>query len=193
MLIRRADLDGIAEGRIDLAFRRMRRPTVKSGGTLTTVVGVLAVEAVDRVEPEEVSEEDARRAGFESRATLLDMLSGREGDLYRIRLRWAGEDPRVQLRERGDLSNSDREEIRRRLARCDGSSRHGPWTERTLSLIGERPATLAATLAAEEGWETAWFKRNVRKLKALGLTESLEVGYRLSPRGNAFLERREGG
>lgn len=33
-------------------------------------------------------------------------------------------------------------------------------------------------------------KRDVRKLKALGLTESLEVGYRLSPRGRAYLERR---
>jgi hypothetical protein len=32
------------------------------------------------------------------------------------------------------------------------------------------------------------FKLNVRKLKALGLTESLEVGYRLSPRGAAFLQ-----
>ena len=29
----------------------------------------------------------------------------------------------------------------------------------------------------------------MRKLKALGLTESLEVGYRLSPRGRAFLRR----
>ena len=27
----------------------------------------------------------------------------------------------------------------------------------------------------------------MRKLKALGLTESLEVGYRLSPRGRAYL------
>ncbi|MDX1390156.1 MAG: hypothetical protein R3344_13265, partial [Acidobacteriota bacterium] len=90
------------------------------------------------------------------------------------------------------LSNLEREEIGQRLARFDASSRRGPWTERTLSLIRERPATLAATLAAEKGWETAWFKRNVRKLNALGLTESLEVGYRLSPRGSAFLERREG-
>jgi hypothetical protein len=31
------------------------------------------------------------------------------------------------------------------------------------------------------------FKLNVRKLKELGLTESLEVGYRLSPLGEAFL------
>lgn len=32
------------------------------------------------------------------------------------------------------------------------------------------------------------FKRRVRQLKELGLTESLEVGYRLSPRGRAVLE-----
>jgi hypothetical protein len=32
------------------------------------------------------------------------------------------------------------------------------------------------------------FKRDVRKLKELGLTESLEVGYRLSPRGAALLD-----
>jgi hypothetical protein len=33
------------------------------------------------------------------------------------------------------------------------------------------------------------FKTNVRKLKELGLTESLEVGYRLSPRGKTGIER----
>jgi hypothetical protein len=33
---------------------------------------------------------------------------------------------------------------------------------------------------------------NVRKLKALGLTISLEVGYRLSPRGQAYLRARGG-
>ena len=47
----------------------------------------------------------------------------------------------------------------------------------------------AGDLASALGYETAWFKTNVRKLKALGLTESLEVGYRLSPRGRAFLEK----
>jgi hypothetical protein len=36
---------------------------------------------------------------------------------------------------------------------------------------------------------TAAFKTDVRKLKGLGLTESLEVGYRLPPRGQAWLER----
>jgi hypothetical protein len=38
------------------------------------------------------------------------------------------------------------------------------------------------------GSETLPFKLRVRKLKELGLTESLEVGYRLSPRGKAVLQ-----
>ena len=32
------------------------------------------------------------------------------------------------------------------------------------------------------------FKRDVRKLKELGLTESLEVGYRIAPRGRTVLK-----
>ena len=44
-------------------------------------------------------------------------------------------------------------------------------------------------LAERAGRDTAAFKRDVRALKELGLTESLEVGYRLSPRGTALLAR----
>jgi hypothetical protein len=47
----------------------------------------------------------------------------------------------------------------------------------------------AGDLAAAAGREQPAFKTDVRKLKELGLTESLEVGYRLSPRGRALLER----
>lgn len=39
------------------------------------------------------------------------------------------------------------------------------------------------------GVDKEWFKLNVRKLKNLGLTESLETGYRISPRGRALLKR----
>ncbi len=58
-----------------------------------------------------------------------------------------------------------------------------------LRLIGDRPGVRAGDLAAELGRERLAFKADVRKLKALGLTESLEVGYRLSPRGRAYLAR----
>jgi hypothetical protein len=54
-------------------------------------------------------------------------------------------------------------------------------------MIRDRPGVRAADLAGDFGRETLPFKRDVRRLKELGLTESLEVGYRLSPRGRAFL------
>ncbi|GJF05761.1 hypothetical protein [Pseudonocardia sp. D17] len=76
-----------------------------------------------------------------------------------------------------------------RLARLDRASAHGPWTARTLTLIAENPEVRAPDLAARMGRETLPFKRDVRKLKELGLTESLPVGYRLSPRGRAYLGR----
>jgi hypothetical protein len=56
-----------------------------------------------------------------------------------------------------------------------------------LRLIAERPAVRAPDLAASLGRETLAFKRDVRKLKELGLTRSLEVGYAISPRGRAYL------
>ena len=59
-----------------------------------------------------------------------------------------------------------------------------------LDVIRRRPATRAADLAAEEfGRERDPFKIDVRKLKNLGLTHSLDVGYELSPRGAEYLRR----
>jgi hypothetical protein len=169
-----------------MAFRRWKRPTVKAGGRLRTPMGELGIDAVDRIEPGAITEEDVRRAGFEDLEGLLGSLRP-EGDLYRIAFHLRGPDPRIALRERADLTAEEREQIAGRLARMDARSPHGPWTAGTLALIAERPATLAADLAAEMGRERLPFKADVRKLKELGLTESLEVGYRLSPRGRAFL------
>jgi hypothetical protein len=188
MLFRQDDLQRIAAGEVTVAFRRWRRPTVKAGGALHTRVGVLAIESVDEVEPEQITDADARRAGRPDRAAVLASLRA-EGRLYRIGVHLAGPDPRIALRERTDLGAAERAELDRRLGRLDTASRHGPWTARVLGLIAERPATRAADLAAELGREKAPFKADVRKLKGLGLTESLEKGYRLSPRGRAYLGR----
>ncbi len=59
-----------------------------------------------------------------------------------------------------------------------------------LRLIADHAATRAPDLAAGLGLETKVFKRQVRQLKEMGLTESLKVGYRLSPRGEAVLKAR---
>jgi hypothetical protein len=190
MIIRLEVLARIANGEVDLAFRRWRRPTVKSGGRLRTAIGTLAIEAVDEIEESAIDDGDARRAGYSTRQDLLSELdSGRGGTLYRVRLRLAGPDPRVELRERSDLDDAERANLERRLARLDAASPTGPWTRTVLALLAARPAVRASDLAASLGLERDVFKRNVRKLKELGLTESLEVGYRLSPRGRAFLSR----
>ncbi len=81
--------------------------------------------------------------------------------------------------------------ILRRLARLDSRSGSGPWTLRVLTLLQEKSGVRAADLAQDAGMDKAGFKINVRKLKGLGLTESLTVGYRLSPRGKAVLGRLE--
>jgi hypothetical protein len=186
MLFRRADLDAIAAGDITLAFRRWRRPTVKAGGTLHTRAGLLAIESVAVIDPARISRADARRAGFASAAEARAALRG-EGETYRIAFRVAGPDPRVALRADAALGDEDRAAIGARLARLDAASSHGPWTAATLSAIAEAPGVRAADLAATLGREKLPFKADVRKLKALGLTESLERGYRLSPRGRAWL------
>ncbi len=84
----------------------------------------------------------------------------------------------------------DDETIDRRLSRLDATSPTGPWTRATLDIIARCPAVRAGDLAAELGRERLPFKADVRKLKRLGLTESLDVGYRLSARGRAYLDRR---
>ena len=189
MLFRQSFLDGIRDGTITLAFRRWRRPSVRSGGTLLTAVGQLNITSVDEVAMTRISDTEARRAGYTTREELLAELRRRdEGKVYRIELGALRVDPRVALRQSASLSETACDEIARRLLRLDERSPHGPWTRQTLDLIRSRPAVRAGDLCRLIGLELQPFKLNVRKLKALGLTESLEVGYRLSPRGAAFLQ-----
>jgi len=189
MLIRSEVLDGIARGVITLAFRRWQRPSVRAGGTLLTARGQLQIGAVERVTPMQISDADAERAGYATRELLLSDLNRRDdGDLYRIELGALRADPREALRSSPATDAAELEELRARLRRLDQANRAGPWTRRTLELIEEHPALRAARLAQLAGREVAPFKLDVRKLKALGLTESLEIGYRISPRGQALLD-----
>jgi hypothetical protein len=96
----------------------------------------------------------------------------------------------VELRARTRITKSERAELDATLARFDAASKTGPWTSEVLELTAARPATLAEELAATRGEDRLPFKRRVRRLKELGLTESLEAGYRLSPRGRAYFEGR---
>jgi hypothetical protein len=181
---------GLADGTVTVTFRRWPRPRARVGGSHRTPAGVLAVDAVAEVDPAAITEDDARAAGFGSLAELRRQLDRHgEGPVWRVDFHHAGADPREALRRRDDLTDEEVAGLRARLERLDRAARDGPWTQATLRLIGERPGVRAADLAVAARRERHPFKTDVRKLKELGLTESLEVGYRLSPRGRALLER----
>jgi hypothetical protein len=192
VLIRPAELDGMRRGTVDLAFRRWDRPRLRVGTRMRTPIGLLEVLSVRRVPLAAITADEAKRAGATSRAELIGWLATtrREQPVYRVELRYAGADPRAELRGQTTLSADELAGLRHRLARLDAASRHGPWAWQVLELIARKPAVRAPDLAAEFGLETQVFKRDVRKLKELGLTESLDVGYRISPRGRTLLDAR---
>jgi hypothetical protein len=188
MLFRPSTLNGIASGSVTRAYRRWDRPRVRPGGRQRTPAGVIAFDSVEPVAREPLTDADARAAGLSGLDELLELVDRRPaGEIYRVDLHLAGPDPRVALREKRP---NDREvaDLGRRLARLDRASHHGPWTASVLRAIADQPGVRAADLAASFGRDRDPFQLDVRKLKELGLTESLRPGYRLSPRGRAVLE-----
>jgi hypothetical protein len=186
MLFTAEQVEGIRNGQITVTFRRWKRPQAKAGRFQRTAAGMIKIDSVDIVSPLEVPAEDAIRAGFRSRQELLDWLSG-EDSAYRVAFHREGTDERATLQQA--LPNAEElADIERRLSRMDNNSPRGPWTLETLDLIGRHPGIRSGDLAVQIGVEKHLFKTDVRRLKQLGLTISLEVGYRLSPRGRALLD-----
>jgi hypothetical protein len=186
--------EGIAAGSVTAAYRRWERPRVLTGRRYRTPGGIIEVESVDLVAPDEIDDRDADLGGYHSAVELVAELRGDlRSPLWRVRFHKVNEpDPRQVLSETADLTESDVDKIEQRLARLDMASPDGAWTESALASIAESPAVRAGDLAASLGVERGVFKRNVRKLKELGLTWSLERGYRLSPRGEAYLTAKRG-
>lgn len=188
MLIKKVVLDRIVAGDVERIFRRWTRPTVKTGGTLMTAVGELAIQEVAVVKEHSLTLKDAHKAGYGSLDELLESLNtGRSGDLYRIDLRYAGPDPRTALADNDDLADGDCRAILDRLREIDRRASTDDLCVKTLELISERPERRAQELADLLGMDKAAFKARVRKLKGLGLTESRATGYILSKRGRRLL------
>ncbi len=185
---------GIEDGSITLAFRRWKRPTVAVGRPYRTPAGRVEIVSVHVVDPMHITDDEARRAGHLSAEDIRAQLRGDPTwAVYRVEFNLLAEpDPRDVLAHTADLTAEDVAEINRRLDRLDRASTHGAWTRRTLQIIAELPATRAPDLAELAGRDARSFKLDVRKLKNLGLTISLNPGYRLSPRGQAYLAKRSG-
>lgn len=187
MLFRRETLEGIAGGKVTVAFRRWKRPTVKTGGRVRTAAGVVRIGEIVTCDATKLKEGDAVAAGFASLAALHDMLGPDDGNpVYRIALYGIEPDTRVELRGEAQPTEAEWADIRGRFARWEKSA-PGYFTA-ILNAIAEKPAVAAGELASLLGAERLKFKQDVRKLKELGLTESLDVGYRLSPRGETVLK-----
>lgn len=183
--------EGLLNGTVRVTFRAWDKPHVREGGRYRChPIGVLEVDRIDRVTVSEISREDARLSGFATRAELIAYLnSGPKGplsptqQLYRVELHHGGDGDRVELALEDELTSADVQAIRTKLKKLDAK---GPWTQSTLALIRAHPRVVASKLAALLGRETAPFKEDVRKLKRMGLTQSFEKGYELSPRGEAY-------
>jgi len=191
MLFTAATLRGLAEGRVSFTYRRWKVVRPKVGSRFTTSAGVIEVTSITPADEQQLTAQDATEAGFDSVADLVKWCRAKgQGDLYRVGIVLAGPDPRVTLRGQAALDPTDLVALNSKLDRLDRAAEQ-PWTRSTLRQIERLPAVVSTELAAEAGQERRTYKLRVRRLKALGLTESLERGYRLSPRGQAYLNTLE--
>ena len=190
MLLNRDTAEGIANGSITLVLRRWDVPRAKAGGTQRTSVGTIRIDAVTQYPGgHRVTAAQARAAGYPNAKSAQADLDRRPArHTYVIEVSYLAPDERPELAADDRLSGSDVDAIDARLRRWDEAA-ESPWTRQYLEMIAANEAVRAPDLAARVGLETPRFKRRVRQLKGLGLTISLDVGYRISPRGRAYLAR----
>ena len=188
MLFSAAAWPGLADGSITVTFRTWTKPQAKVGGRYRVGGMLLEATAVGVVTVSELTDADAVAAGGTNLASLMTRLKPSSSDamVWRVDLRYLGIDDRIERRTLDELSDDDTIALRTRLDRLDRSGGK-PWTRTTLQLIEKYPGVVSTALARNAGQERPDFKINVRKLKEMGLTESLQVGYQLSPRGAALL------
>jgi len=180
--------DRIRSGDIRCTLRIWQRPHVKVGGRYALGGGAIVVDKMYETRMDDITPELARRCGF---ATLTDALkTAKHGYGERVFVIDFHYDGKTSTRSKPATEVVSVEELvalARRLDAMDRRARGGAWTHATLRAIEARPGVLAAKLALSLGRPRDEFKRDVRKLKNLGLTFSLEVGYRLTRKGEALL------
>jgi hypothetical protein len=188
VLLNRDTADGIANGSITLVLRRWDVPRAKAGGTQRTPAGTIRIDAVTEYPgSHRVTAAQARAAGYpDAKSAQKDLDRRPARHTYAIAVSYLAPDERPELASDDQLGNADVDTISARLQRWDAAA-EGPWTRQYLTMIAANEAVRAPDLAARVGLDTPRFKRRVRQLKGLGLTISLDVGYRISPRGRAFL------
>lgn len=195
MEFRRADRERVARGEITVTFRLWRGAKVKAGKTYRSGAGTIEIEDVEVIPAALIAAEDIPRSGCSDLGAIWELAGehthsvvGPETLLFRVQFRYLGEG----AAKAEPTAPPEPARLGDRLERMDRLSERGPWTLAVLRLIASAPRVPARLLAAELGWETLDLKARVRRLKALGLTISHEVGYELSDLGRRYLEKVDG-
>lgn len=97
------------------------------------------------ITPNDISDQDVIAAGYNARQEVLDQLRP-EGQLYRVRFHHLGDDPRIALRERAEMSEAELVKTLKVLGRLD-------WAADTLRLVADNPGNVSTNLAADAGVE----------------------------------------
>ncbi|WP_328996284.1 hypothetical protein OG394_16695 [Kribbella sp. NBC_01245] len=190
MLFQGTDVLGVESGEITVAYRRWAEARVVPGRVYRTNAGRIEIDAISQVNPDLIVDADITGTGRENARDIRRRLRGDESlPTWRIAFHLVeGPDPREELANTTTFSADDLADLQSRLDGLDARSAHGPWTLAYLRLIEAKPNVKAAVLAEEVGRDLLPFKTDIRKLKNLGLTFSLEKGYTLTPRGNSYLK-----
>jgi hypothetical protein len=189
MLFKSNHLEGIKSGKISLAFRRWKKMSVKKGTLQHTGIGQVIIKDIVEVKEESIKNSDAVKAGYDRLDELLKALKAGEGVIYKIKVKYHGEDPRIKLREQNLVGNEGLEQLKNKLGWLDHYSKEGVWTKDVLLAIQNHPRLKAVELAKIVGKDKLWLKINIRKLKNLGLTISHNPGYELSPLGETLIKK----
>src|SRR5690606_35559693 len=122
--------------KISLAFRRWQKPSARIGTLLHTSVGLIKINDISEVDEPKISETDAVNAGFLSKKELLNSLRrNNTGTVFKIKISYYSEDPRIELREQTDLTDAHISTLKSKLERLDKFSKQGAWTEKVLLII----------------------------------------------------------
>ena len=180
---------GVADGSITRSVRLWKRPHVKVGGRYNVGNTSIEVDAIEVVPFSSITERDARASGLTNREAMRAFLS-RSGTVNDETLVHRVSFHRLGGRIERVVPTATAASIAATIVALDAidaRSASGPWTHIVLAMIDAQPATVSTELARQLGVDRMKFKHDVRKLKALGLTDSLEVGYVLTPFGQAVV------
>jgi len=173
--------EAITRGEITISFRNWQQPRAKVGGEYNIhPFGAIRVLAMCETTIAKAPRTTIQRAGFAGKDDLAAYLKCEATTpVHRVEFTYLGP-KNVKVPARGKLSDSELTKLIARLNKIE-------WAASTLVLLRDNPHTRAGDLADLCGMQRDLFKRNVRRLKGLGLTISHDAGYELSTRGTQMV------